>query len=158
MPCPSESDAGLPRNLVPPMPFVHATGSRAGGNRVNTAAAALACEGGGAALAAPPPGSAVEPKLMRRDAGADLASDAGTAEPAIAHRVLGEILLVIVLGKVELRRVEDLGRDGAVALRRQRLLVLGLRPLGGCTLRRRSDVDTRAILGPDVVALAHALG
>src|SRR5690349_2952631 len=45
-------------------------------------------------------------------AGADLAGDAGPAEPAIAVRILGEILLVVVLGEIELGRVLDLGGDG----------------------------------------------
>ena len=36
-----------------------------------------------------------------RDAGADRAGDAGAAEAAIAARVLGEVLLVVVLGEVE---------------------------------------------------------
>src|SRR5215510_16469205 len=79
-------------------------------------------------------------ELVRHDAGADLAGDAGAAEPAIAHRVLGEILLVIVLGEVELRRVEDLRGDRAIALHLQRLLVLGLRELSSFALRRRGDV------------------
>src|SRR5262245_63126196 len=95
---------------------------------------------------------------MRRDAGADLAGDAGAAEPAIAHRILGEILLVVVLGEIELRRVEDLGRDRTVAFRRKRLLVLGLRLLGGFALGWRGDVDAGAILRADVVALPDALG
>src|SRR5579863_394163 len=43
------------------------------------------------------------------------AAHARPAQAAIAHRVLGEVLLVIVLGKIERRRVEDFGGDGVVA-------------------------------------------
>ena len=43
--------------------------------------------------------------------GADRAAHAGAAETAIAHRILGEVLLMVVLGEIERRRVEDLGRD-----------------------------------------------
>src|SRR5256885_14208877 len=42
------------------------------------------------------------------------------SEAAIAHRVLGQILLVIVLGEIEWRRVQDLGRDRAAILFRRR--------------------------------------
>ena len=45
------------------------------------------------------------------DADADRAAEARAAETAIAVRHLGQVLLVIVLGEVELRRVDDLGRD-----------------------------------------------
>ena len=51
----------------------------------------------------------------RRDAGADRAGDAGAAEPAVAVRVLGQVLLVVVLGVVERPGLGDLGRDLAVA-------------------------------------------
>src|SRR5580698_10037540 len=66
-----------------------------------------------------------------RDAGPGLAGDAGAAEPAIAARVLGEILLVIVLGEVERRRVDDLGGNPTKALRGERLLVHRPGGLGG---------------------------
>src|SRR6478736_5982696 len=66
-------------------------------------------------------------------AGSDRAGHAGTAEPAIAERVLGEILLVIVLGEIEFRR------------------------LGGLLLLRREGVDAGTVLRADVVALPHAL-
>src|SRR5262245_34246385 len=71
---------------------------------------------------------------VRRDAGADLAAHAGAAQPAIAGRVLGEILLVIVLGEVERRRIDDLGGDRRKALGAQRLLVRGLGGFGGGAL------------------------
>ena len=41
----------------------------------------------------------------------DRAAHAGAAEAAVTHRVLRQVLLVVVLGVVERRRVEDLGRD-----------------------------------------------
>src|SRR5712691_2666871 len=43
------------------------------------------------------------------------AAHAGAAAAAIAPRVLGEVLLVVVLGIVELGRRADLRRDGLVA-------------------------------------------
>ena len=92
------------------------------------------------------------------DAGADLAGDAGAAEPAIAVRVLGEILLVIVLGEIEFRRRQDLGGDGAEPLRGERASIGRLRGLGGFPLRLGIVIDARAILRADIVALAHALG
>src|SRR5207245_933407 len=49
--------------------------------------------------------------------------DAGAAETAVAAWILGEILLVIVLGVVELWRVENLGRDRAVARLREQALI-----------------------------------
>src|SRR5271166_3969809 len=96
--------------------------------------------------------------LRRCGAEADRAAHAGAAEAAIAERVLGEILLVIVLGVVERRRVTDLRGDGAVALGLELLLVHRKRRLGGAPLLGTGDVDAGAILRPDVVALAHALG
>src|SRR5262245_66424140 len=70
-----------------------------------------------------PPDSASPIPLLRRDRGdPDRARHTGTAQPAIAHRVLGEVLLMIVLGEIERRRLEDLGGDGAVMPRLQRLL------------------------------------
>src|SRR5262245_11497530 len=58
-------------------------------------------------------------QLLRCDAHADRAAHACAAETAISHRILGEVLLMIVLGKVELRRVDNFGRDWAVAFRLQ---------------------------------------
>src|ERR1700756_372810 len=93
-----------------------------------------------------------------RDADADRAGHAGAAEPAIARRILGEVLLVIVLGEIECARRRDLGGDAAKTPRRQRLLVGGLRGVGGFLLRIAKRVDRAAILRADVVALTHALG
>src|SRR5262245_19049882 len=95
---------------------------------------------------------------LRRDAGADLAAHAGAAEPAIAGRILGAILLVGILGEVERRRIDDLGRDRTIALGAQGLVVGGLAGLRRPALLGREHVDARAVLRPDVVALAHPLG
>src|SRR3954452_18585303 len=88
-------------------------------------------------------------------ADADRARHAGAAQSAIARRVLGEILLMIVLGEIEFARRRDLGGDGAEPLRSQRLLVHGLRRVGSLALRIAKGVDRRAILRADIVALAH---
>jgi hypothetical protein len=72
-------------------------------------------------------------------------------------RNLGQILLVIVLGEIELRRRQDLGGDLAKTALRKRLLVLGLRGLCGDALRLRERIDAGAVLRAHVVALAHAL-
>src|SRR5690606_12675629 len=54
----------------------------------------------------------------------DRAAHAGAADAAVAVRVLGQVLLVVVLGVVERRRREqDLGGDVAVAGGIQLLLV-----------------------------------
>src|SRR6185312_14511985 len=82
---------------------------------------------------------------------------AGPAVAAIAVRVLRQILLVIILGKEERRRVGDLGGDGAVTLGGEFLLVHRLRGLGCFFLLRREGVDGGAVLCADVGALAHAL-
>src|SRR5215468_6597107 len=94
---------------------------------------------------------------LRRYSGADLAGDAGAAQPAIAERVLGEVLLVIVLGEVEGRGIEDLGGDRPVAAAAQGCLVHAFRCLGGLALFGREHVDAGAILGAHVIPLAHAL-
>ena len=56
--------------------------------------------------------------LVARDQ-PDRAGDAGAAETAVAARVLREVLLVVVLGVVERRRVGDLRRDLAVPVGRE---------------------------------------
>src|ERR1035441_3169769 len=95
--------------------------------------------------------------LRQLGSGADRARHPGAAEPAIAEWVLGEILLVVVLGEIELGRVDDLGGDGAVALALDRRLIHRLRRLSGLALLGREGVNARAVLGADAAALAHAL-
>src|SRR5262249_10464351 len=92
------------------------------------------------------------------DLHADRAGNSGAAEPAVAAGVLGEILLVVVLGEVELRRVEDLGGDLAVAGLGEALAEGLARGERRATLRVAVRVDGGAVLGADVVALAHPLG
>ena len=79
-------------------------------------------------------------------ADADRARHAGAAQSAIARRILGEILLMIVLGEIEFARWRDLGGDGAETLRRQRLLVRSpstrRRPGAAHRRRCRSPSDT----------------
>src|SRR5687767_14505467 len=92
------------------------------------------------------------------DAGAEGADHAGAADAAVAGRVPGQVLLVVVLGEVEGAGRRDLGGDRAQAAAGQALAV-GL----PCGLRRPLlvdgiGVDRRAVLAADVVALAHALG
>jgi len=48
---------------------------------------------------------------MRRNADADRAAHPGAAKAAIAMRVLGQVLLVVILGEVERRRIADFGGD-----------------------------------------------
>src|SRR5438876_414047 len=96
--------------------------------------------------------------LRRLDRGADRAAHAGAAQPAIAHRILGEVLLMIVLGEVERRRVENFGRDRVETPGLQRLVVPRLRRLGGLALGGGEGIDAGAVLRAGIVALAHALG
>ena len=65
--------------------------------------------------------------LGARGGDADRAADARAAEAAVAHRVLGQVLLVVALGVVERAGLGQLGRDLAVA----RGLQLGLEGLAG---------------------------
>src|SRR5207248_9528568 len=89
---------------------------------------------------------------------ADWAAHAGAAQPAVAAGHLVEVLLVVVLGVVEGRRVADLGGDLAVALGPQPLLIAVPRGLGRGALGVGVGVDRGAVLGPHVVALPHSLG
>src|SRR5258708_5597204 len=92
-----------------------------------------------------------------RDGHADGTADAGTAKPAVAVRVLRQVLLVVVLGVIELRRRQDLGGDRAEPGFRQGALVLVAAPLRGGALRLVVVIDARPVLGADVVPLPHAL-
>src|SRR5438270_13152975 len=82
------------------------------------------------------------------------ARNPGAAQTAVAAGILGQILLVVLLGEVERRGGKDLGRDPAVARGGRRGLVRRLR--GECGVLRRIvvTVDGRAVLGSDVGALA----
>src|SRR5258708_33081854 len=71
---------------------------------------------------------------------------------AVAIRVLGigQVLLVIALGKVKLRGLHDLRADCPVAGLRELLLVGGERRLGDCLLLCRMPEDRRTVLTADV--------
>ena len=87
----------------------------------------------------------------------DRAAHPGAAEPAIAAGVLGEVLLVVVLGVEEVAGRHDLGRDAAEAGGAELRLIGLARAFGGLALRVVEVVDARAVLRADVVALAHPL-
>src|SRR5918997_676112 len=89
---------------------------------------------------------------------ADVAGDAGGVHRAVAERVLVQVLLVVVLGVVEVRRRLDLGGDPAVARPGELGLELLADPLRDSELLVAGGVDRRAVLRAHVVALAHALG
>src|SRR5688572_19339703 len=93
------------------------------------------------APAPPPPGPGA-----RRGRDADRAGHSRAAEPAVAARVLGEILLVVVLGEVERPGLDDLRRDRPVAARFQRLAVGALGRLRRPALGFVEDVDPRTVL------------
>src|ERR1700694_2604065 len=85
------------------------------------------------------------------------AADPGSAQAAVAARILREVLLMVVLGVVELRRRNNLGRDGSVAGLLEFALKRIARGLGRCPLRVGVVVDPRSVLRADVVALPHPL-
>jgi len=62
-------------------------------------------------------------KALRADTCRHRAGDACAANPAIAIRVLGEILLVVILSMIEFVEHADLGRDIATAGLYERLVV-----------------------------------
>src|SRR5688572_33491802 len=100
---------------------------------------------------------AAQSHLSRRSQYSSRAGNAGAAQPAVAAGILGEVLLVVFLGIVELRRRTDLGRDRAEAGLAERLLELGFRGERRLHLRITIGVDRRAVLRARVVALTHAL-
>ena len=59
-----------------------------------------------------------------------ITTDAGAAKTAIAARILGEILLMIVLGKIEFGRVENLGGNHRVTGGGERRLIDATRCFG----------------------------
>ena len=65
---------------------------------------------------------------------------------------------MVVLGVIERGRVQDLGRDRAMPRGAERALVRVARRLRRVLLRGVVRVDSRAVLGADVVALPHSLG
>src|SRR5438105_13793917 len=85
------------------------------------------------------------------------AGHAGAAQAAVPARILGQVLLVVVLGVIERRLGGDLRRDLPVPRLRQRLLILLARRFGRLPLRIAGRVDGGAILGAHVIALAHPL-
>ena len=72
-----------------------------------------------------------------RGSNADRTAHACAAEAAIAHGILRQILLVVVLGEIERRRIDDFGGDRTEALRLELALVACLRSLRGLALRGR---------------------
>src|SRR5690349_21754299 len=106
----------------------------------------------------PPPPSGSAPAA--RNCQPNRASNPSSPEPTIPTGVLGQVLLVVVLGVVEgMRgvRVEDLGGDRAVPGSGELLLVGRERGLGRLALLLVGGNDQRPVLGAHVVALAHAL-
>src|SRR4051794_4062653 len=73
--------------------------------------------------------------------GSDRAGHAGAAEAAISGRILGQVLLVIVLGEIKLTRRGDLRGDRTQPLCCQGLLVGRLRGIRGFALRVIEGVD-----------------
>src|SRR5215212_6153292 len=94
---------------------------------------------------------------LRRHVCADLAGDPRAAEPAIAERVFGEKLLMIVLRIVEFPRGRDLGGDLAKPALFERGLISLARSFRGASLVFAGPIDAGTIAGADVIALAHAL-
>src|SRR3954464_3973123 len=88
---------------------------------------------------------------------ADRARSPRATQAAVPVGRLGEVLLVVVLGVVELAELRDLGRDRAVAGVEQALAEHGPARLDRGGLLGRGGVDRRAVLRAGVVALAHAL-
>src|SRR6478752_3402641 len=89
---------------------------------------------------------------------ADRTAHAGPAQSAVTTRVLGEVLLVVVLGVEERRRCDDLRGDRRESRRVELLLEHLARRLGRVELRAPEAIDPGAVLRADVVPLAHALG
>src|SRR5438132_871883 len=85
------------------------------------------------------------------------AADASAAEATVAAGVLGEVLLVVVLGVVEVMRDRDLGSDRPQASTREHLLVGVARGFGRGALRIVAAQQYGSVLRAGVVALAHPL-
>src|SRR4051812_40880926 len=102
-------------------------------------------------------GSTGSGSLSSGDANADGASHARAAEAAVTVRILREVLLMVVLRVIKLRRGDDLCRDLRVAGRRQLLLIHVARGFRRFALIFARVVDPGAILRPDVITLPHSL-
>src|SRR5215207_4706983 len=100
----------------------------------------------------------VSGSLSGSTSGGKLTAHTGAAEPAIAHGVFRQILLVIVLSEIEGRRIENFGGDCTEPARAQCLGVDRLRSLCRLALGGREHIDAGPVLRACVVALAHALG
>src|SRR5690349_23043801 len=83
----------------------------------------------------------------------DRAAHTGATQTAITRRVLGEILLVIVLGVIKRRGIRNFRRDPAEASVVQPVLKELPRRFGCTLLFRRERVDGGTILRADVVSL-----
>src|SRR4029077_8396962 len=95
---------------------------------------------------------------LARHGRANRTADAGSAKAAVPVGILGEVLLVVVLGVEKLGRRKDFSRDRAEPRHAQALLKRVARSLGGSLLGVSVRVNARPVLRADVVALAHALG
>src|SRR5688572_12327709 len=93
-----------------------------------------------------------------RNADADSASYPRPAVSAVTHRVLGQLLLMIVLGVIEITGIDDFRRNGTVPGFRQHFLISGATGLSGSSLFVTVHVNRRPILGADISTLPHALG
>src|SRR5690349_16911106 len=82
----------------------------------------------------------------------------GPPDPAVAVRVLVQVLLVVVLGVVELRRFPDFRGHRAEAVCTEGPLVLVAGAFGRHLLRVRIRIDGGPVLRSNISALAHALG
>src|SRR5262245_44057005 len=87
----------------------------------------------------------------------DRATHAGAVEAAVAPWILREVLLVVLLCIVKLRRVANLGRDRAEPGAGKSRLIELARRLGGFALCGRGAVDRGTVLCTEIVALAHSL-
>jgi hypothetical protein len=82
---------------------------------------------------------------------------AGGMVRAVAVGILDQVVLVILLGRMEFLQRLDIGDDGAVTGLAQQLLVIVARGDGGRALLVVAVENERAILRADVVALAVLL-
>jgi len=82
---------------------------------------------------------------------------ARAAQATVATGILREILLVVILSLVELRRGNDFRRNPTVAGPIELFLKHVARCFRGVVLRFVVVVDAGSILSPDVVALSHSL-